>query len=81
MIAMLFAALVAVPLQAAPGPAPSPSPATADRPICRREVPTGSNFAKKVCHTRADWAAIDDANARNAGSALDNRRSNRPRED
>lgn len=33
-------------------------PVTAEKPICRSETPTGSRFAKKVCHTRAEWNAM-----------------------
>lgn len=44
------------------------SPAVApkvDKPVCRRETPTGSNFSVKVCHTVADWRVIDQQNGAN----------------
>lgn len=81
MIASLLLGLIATASQAgqpAPAPAPAPSPPAADKPICRREVPTGSNFARRVCHTKAQWASIDGANQRGAESALENRRANSP---
>jgi len=77
MIASLLLGLIATASQAAQ-PAPAPSPPAADKPICRREVPTGSNFARRVCHTKAEWASIDGANQRGAESALQNRRANSP---
>lgn len=33
-----------------------------DRPLCRRETETGSNITFRVCHTKADWALIDQRN-------------------
>lgn len=61
--------------QAAPAPtATSGSAANADeKPICRRVQVTGSNFAKRECHTRAQWDSIHERDAANASRALDNR--------
>lgn len=33
------------------------------KPLCRNESTTGSMFAKKTCHSKEEWAAIDLANA------------------
>lgn len=38
-------------------------PAAAEKKVCRSEQVTGSMMPKRTCHTRADWAAIDQANA------------------
>jgi len=38
--------------------APVAAPAK-DKPVCRREEETGSVVAKRVCHTKAEWAAMD----------------------
>ncbi|MGK6319214.1 hypothetical protein [Sphingomonas sp. DT-204] len=66
---LALAAFVSVPLIAQ---AQDPKPATEkkddpDRKICRREpAPTGSIMGgKRVCHTRAEWNAIDTANRAN----------------
>jgi predicted transglutaminase-like cysteine proteinase len=45
--------------------------------FCRREQQLGSIMpGKKVCRTKAEWDAIDEANNANAGTAL-NHRNNR----
>ena len=46
-----------------------------DKPICRRQPVTGSNFAKRECHTKAEWAEINARDQENAARALDNRRA------
>jgi hypothetical protein len=66
MIRVLLAASLAV---AAIGPTAAQSsqpaaPATADQPttekkVCRRQIGTGSIMPKRVCKTKAEWAAID----------------------
>lgn len=59
--------------QTSPGPTPTQAVAApvVEKPICRRETPTGSNFSRNVCHTKAEWAAINGENAR----ALQGRRN------
>ncbi|WP_294324900.1 hypothetical protein [uncultured Sphingomonas sp.] len=64
---MLITLLLAAAVQAAP--TPSLPPAT-EKPICRREIPMGSNMMRKVCHTRAEWARIDGENASASEQAL-----------
>lgn len=63
---LALVALASVPLTAqAQGPAPATEKKDdPDRKICRREAPpTGSIMGgKRVCHTRAEWDAIDAAN-------------------
>ncbi|MES1974328.1 MAG: hypothetical protein V4472_17870 [Pseudomonadota bacterium] len=49
--------------QTVPSTTDSTSTATSDKPqkpvkICRQEAPTGSHFAKRICHTEAQWTAI-----------------------
>jgi hypothetical protein len=62
-------------LGAAQAPAAPAQPT--EKPICRREVPLGSNMTRKICHTKAEWAQIDAANAGNSERAL-SQRVNRP---
>lgn len=45
-----------------------------EKKICRSEQTTGSYFAKRTCHTRDEWKAIDAANTDNAHAALDRAR-------
>ena len=33
-----------------------------EKKICRREIATGSMMAKNVCHSKAEWAALDQTN-------------------
>ncbi|WP_213982266.1 hypothetical protein [Sphingomonas sp. dw_22] len=46
-----------------------------DKQVCRRIPVTGSNFGKRECHTKAEWAQIHAADQENAARALDNRRA------
>lgn len=41
-----------------------------DKKVCRRFADTGSIAVRRVCHTSAEWAAIDEANARNTRDRL-----------
>ena len=71
---------VAVPALAQQAPAqeaaaPAAEQAKEDKPICRRQAVTGSNFAKRECHTKAEWAEIHARDQENAARALDNRRA------
>jgi hypothetical protein len=38
--------------------APSPEP---EKQSCRREVVTGSNLSKRICHSKDEWKALDQA--------------------
>lgn len=60
LLALATAATPALAQQPAPVATPKPE---AEKPICRRETPTGSNFAIKTCHTKAEWAARSAAHA------------------
>ena len=71
---MLTTLLLAAAFQTTPAPAATPA---AEKPICRREVPMGSNMMRKTCHTRAEWARIDGENA-GAGERALGQRVNRP---
>jgi len=57
-----FLALLAVlPLtaaQAEPRKADSDGP-SAEKKICRTERATGSYFTKRICHTKAEWDALE----------------------
>jgi len=53
---MLAAAVMAGPVFAAsPTPPSKPDP---DKVTCRKEAEAGSRFAKKRCHTAAQWAEM-----------------------
>jgi hypothetical protein len=57
---VLAAALQGMPVSAAQTP---PATTAVDkRKVCRSNVPTGSHFAKRICHTKADWRAVDAEN-------------------
>ncbi len=45
------------------------------KPICRSEAVTGSNFPKRTCHSKEQWAAIDAATAVNTDRMLASRRA------
>ena len=32
-----------------------------DKVICREDLPTGSKLPIRTCHTKSEWAALDDA--------------------
>jgi hypothetical protein len=50
-----------------------------EKKICRRVEVTGSIIGSKaVCHTKTEWAAIDEANAKAAGDSLARQRDARP---
>lgn len=42
-----------------------------EKKICRSEQTTGSYFAKRTCHTREEWKAIDSSNGDDAHVVLD----------
>ena len=73
MMACVAAVSFAIPAMAQTDPA---SDAVAPKPvkekkICRREAQTGSILGgPSICHTKAEWAKIDAANAQNADDAL-----------
>ena len=46
-----------------------------EKKTCRREEVTGSIMQPRVCHTKAEWAAIDQANQRSADGFASSRRS------
>lgn len=56
----LFAAvLLCVPMIAQAADAPPAPAAEKEKKVCRSEESTGSLFVKRVCHTKAEWAALD----------------------
>jgi hypothetical protein len=56
---------------AVPAVAKDKKPADPNRKVCRSEQVTGSIFGRSVCHTVAEWRAIDDANRRDARNVDD----------
>ena len=77
---IMAAAILAV--WAAPVFAQNNDAASAPKPekkVCRRIEVTGSIIGSKaVCHTKAEWTAIDEANSKAAGDSLDRQRETRP---
>jgi hypothetical protein len=43
--------------------------------VCRREQVLGSNYPKKICHSQAEWDALNHANLANAEDVSRNLRS------
>ena len=79
-IAFLVATtLLAIPTIAAAQTAPAPVAVETDKSkeiICRREKETGSLVkAKKTCHSRAQWAYIDDVNQAQTRTMADDMRT------
>lgn len=63
---MILTALLLLAAQSADADAASaPAKPAVDpnRRICRREMVTGSNMSRAVCHTRAEWDAIARSNS------------------
>ncbi|MBB4618252.1 hypothetical protein [Sphingomonas abaci] len=73
LLSAALAAQTTAPEAPAATPTPTPTPVAAEKPVCRKEVPLGSIMAKRTCHSKAEWAAIDSANA---GAAENARRIN-----
>ena len=56
--------------------AAAPAPDRSQEIICRREKETGSLVkGKKTCHSRAQWAYIDDENQRFSRNLVDDTRT------
>lgn len=70
-LAMLMAA------QADPAAAVPSKPAK-ERKVCRSEQRTGSQMSTTTCHTKAEWAEIDDVNHAQSDRLLELHRSNSP---
>jgi hypothetical protein len=73
MFMLLLSAALAVQTTTPETPAAAPTPVATEKPVCRKEVPLGSIMAKRTCHSKAEWAEIDSANA---GAAENARRIN-----
>ena len=70
LIAIVFAASIPAAALAKDG-----KPADAAKKTCRELEATGSLFTKRVCHTDAEWAVIDEQNRKGA-SDFDKSREN-----
>ncbi len=66
-------ALLSAPALAADNPSTSPAIPAPEKKICRSSGSTGSFMTKRICRTKAEWAAIDAANAQMTGETLDQR--------
>jgi hypothetical protein len=81
---LVAVALLSLAQAATTQPAPPASPvanAPSEKKTCRREEDLGTIISKRVCHTKAEWSAIDAQNARNAerfSNDRDNSRGLRP---
>ena len=66
LLPVVAALTFAAPVGAAETPAPAPAAAKPDRSeeiVCRKDKVIGSLIStKKTCHSRAQWAYIDDTN-------------------
>ena len=63
-------------LSSAPAIAKDAKPADPDKKICRHTETTGSILGgKRVCHTKTEWAQIDEVNAQSARTFSDQVRS------
>lgn len=73
----LFAAvLLCVPMIAQAADAPPAPGAEKEKKVCRTEGSTGSLFVKRVCHTKTEWAALDEEGARAAQHMQNQSRGN-----
>ena len=54
-------------------PSSGPVAAKPEKKICRAAVGTGTIMARRVCHTRAEWAQIDGQGSASAQQQLDER--------
>ena len=62
MRSLLSAGLMAATLLTAPAIAADKKAVDPDKKVCRRDYnSTGTILPKSVCHTNADWKAIDEA--------------------
>lgn len=52
-------------------------PANPDKKTCRTQEAVGTMFSKRICHTKAEWAKIDEQ-TRNDARDFDENRRNRP---
>lgn len=76
MMTAISLSMLATPAFAQSNDAPAPKP---EKKICRRLEVTGSILGSKpTCHTKAEWVAIDDANAKAAEDSFSRQRDTRP---
>lgn len=63
-------------LSSVPAFAKDEKPVDPDKKICRRAASTGSRMSKPECHTKAEWAAIDENNRQSSQWYADRRGGN-----
>ena len=71
MIQRVVIALAATAALAGIAQAKDRKPADPNKQVCHADVPTGSRFPVRTCHTAAEWSAINDGNERAARVTLD----------
>lgn len=69
----VFVAVAVMVSLSAPVVARERKPADPNRKVCREQGTTGSLMSKQVCHTAAEWQAIDER-ARDSSRDFDNKR-------
>ncbi|KAB7644157.1 hypothetical protein [Polymorphobacter fuscus] len=78
-VTLSFLSLLAASAATAQTPAPVVAGATTDKNqeiVCRKEKETGSLVkSKKTCHSRAQWAYIDDVNQNQTRTMADEMRT------
>ncbi|MEG3177004.1 hypothetical protein U1872_12245 [Sphingomonas sp. RB3P16] len=67
MLLMFATALLVAPVMAQT-PDPAPTPKVKEKKICRADANTGTRLSTSTCHTKAEWDAIAQQNARNVDS-------------
>ena len=72
---LVATAILSTMILATPVAAKDKKPQDPNKRICRSEVPTGSMLGKSICHTRLEWAAIDNQNQTNTDSMMQSQRS------
>lgn len=68
-------ALLSTILVAAPASAKDKKPQDPEKRICHTEVPTGSVMGKSVCHTRREWAEVENQNQANTDRMMQSQRA------
>ena len=71
LVALCLALATMALLATSPALAKEKKPADPNKKACRSEIPTGSRMSTRLCHTLAEWAAIDTANETGARALSD----------
>ncbi|HEX8527550.1 hypothetical protein [Allosphingosinicella sp.] len=69
-ILMAAVAVMATGAASAADPVGAPGANSRDERVCRQRAKTGTRFATRVCHTRAQWERITEENRRAAAEMI-----------